>query len=132
MGIVIKTGFDSMRLDDVMALFQQTYWANRRTRELVERSMRASLCYGAFDAESGTQIGFARVVTDGCTIYYLCDVIVDERYRGRGAARALLDTLTNDERIKGLRGLLFTRDAFGLYRKYGFECTERAMMCEPF
>lgn len=127
MPCIVKLGAENMRLDDVMSLLAQTYWASARTRETVQRSIDASLCCGAFDEESGRQLSFARVVTDGATMYYLCDVIVDENHRGQGLARMTLDALLSDERLRGLRGHLITRDAFGLYKKYGFERGDRLM-----
>ena len=55
------------------------------------------------------------------TTYYICDVIVDEKYRGMGIGKALLDAIHDNKEISSLRGILATRDAHELYRKYGFQ-----------
>ncbi len=126
----IKTGAENMILSDVSALLKQTYWANTRADEIIQKSIDNSLCAGAFD-ERGRQRGFARAMSDFSTTYYLCDVVVDESFRGNGAGAALVDTLVNDPRIASLRGLLLTQTAAGLYEKFGFgeypgECMTKA------
>ena len=61
--IQIRRGREQMQLDDIMELLGQSYWAKERSREVTERALDHSICYGAF-LEDGTQIGLARVVTD--------------------------------------------------------------------
>lgn len=113
---------------DVERLFKQTYWANQRTKEVIQRSIDNSLCYGVFDLEKDTLIGFARAVTDYATIFYLADVIVDEAYRGKGIGKVLVETVIEDDRLIGLKSLLLTKDAHKLYEKYGYSsASERCM-----
>lgn len=118
---IIKTGKDAMHLEEVKALLEQSYWANTRDIETIKKSIDYSLCYGAFLKETDKQIGFARVVTDYATLYYICDVIVDESYRGIGIGKALLDTIHSNKEVCSLKGILATNDAHELYRKYGFQ-----------
>lgn len=66
-------------------------------------------------------MGFARVVTDFVSIWYLCDVIVDESHRGQGIGKMLMSAVVSDERFVKAGALLKTKDAHGLYRKYGFQ-----------
>ena len=55
-------------------------------------------------------------------------VIVDEKYRGQGIAKMMLDWIVKEEiKLQGLKGILFTKDAHGLYSKYGFENSDRCM-----
>lgn len=107
-------------IEQLTNLLKQTYWANERPREKVIQSLEHSVCFSAYD-EAGQLIGFARVVTDYVSIYYLCDVIVDQAHRGQGIGKALVETIVNDERFEGMGALLKTRDAHGLYEKYGFQ-----------
>lgn len=53
-----------------------TYWANNRTIEQIEESLANSFCYGMF-LDDDRLVGFARVISDLATTYYLCDVIID-------------------------------------------------------
>ena len=126
----IIEGAENMRLDDVVRLLRATYWANQRPAEKIEASLRHSACYGVWLDEEEKLVGFARVITDYATTYYLCDVIIDEAYRGKGLGKALLSHIT--AKYAGLRGLLLTRDAHGLYRQFGFETVDgRAMSKNP-
>jgi N-acetylglutamate synthase-like GNAT family acetyltransferase len=112
---------DPARLDmDVIHDFlTHCYWSKGISRELVERAVRNSLCFGVYDGDR--QVGFARLVTDQATFAYLADVFILESHRGRGLSRKLVAAITSDPRLKGLRRwLLATRDAHGLYAQFGF------------
>jgi len=61
------------------------------------------------------------------TNYYICDVIVDEEYRGEGIGKKLVETLINDEDLLHVRGLLITKDAKKFYEKFGFYNKEDVM-----
>jgi len=100
-------------------LSQESYWAKNVPREVVERSIEHSLPFGVFDGER--QIGFARVITDYAVYAYVADVFVVPEYRGRGAAKELMQAIRSHPELQGLRRWhLVTRDAGGLYRQFGF------------
>ena len=125
----ILEGAENMRLDDVVRLLRTTYWAGQRPIEKIEASLRHSSCYGIWLEDEQKLVGFARVITDYATTYYLCDVIVDADYRGRGLGTALIAHIESRPEYAGLRGILLTRDAHGLYAKFGFETVSgRAMV----
>jgi GNAT superfamily N-acetyltransferase len=86
---------------------------------VVERSIRNSICFGAFDGPR--QVGFARVISDRATFAYVADVFVLPSHRGRGIGKAIMGCITSHPELQNLRlWTLFTRDAHGLYRQYGF------------
>ena len=125
----IIDGADGMDSAEVAALLKTTYWANTRSLETIEKSMRNSSCYGVYLDEEKKLIGFARVISDDATTYYLCDVVIDPAYRGRGLGKALVSHIVSLPEYAGLRGLLLTKDAHGLYEKFGFEAVNgRAMI----
>ena len=124
-------GMEQISADEAFELLKTTYWANKRSREQVEKSMRNSVCYGIRLAEGRKLAGFARVITDWATTYYLCDVVIDEAYRGNGLGKALVSHIVSLPEYAGLRGFLFTRDAHGLYEHYGFERSEGRTMVRP-
>ena len=105
-------------------LHDEAYWSAGVPRDVMDRAIDGSLCFSAFEgdpARGAPQIGFARVVTDRATFAWLCDVFVLVPHRGKGAATALLDAVMAHPDLSGLRNvLLATRDAHGLYAKYGF------------
>jgi GNAT superfamily N-acetyltransferase len=102
----------------VFEMLQKSYWAGERSLETIKKSIEHSLCFGVYQA--GEQVGFARCVTDYATIYWLADVIIDERFRGQGLGKALVAAVHAHESIKHLSGILATRDAHALYERHGF------------
>jgi GNAT superfamily N-acetyltransferase len=111
-----------LNLDLVHSHLNTTYWAKGRARDVVERSMRHSLCFGAY--VEGEQVGFARVVSDRAVFAYLMDVFIPE-HQGQGIGKALVGAVVAHPDLRGLRlFVLRTRDAHGthgLYRQFGFE-----------
>jgi GNAT superfamily N-acetyltransferase len=112
---------DPGRLDRerIHAFLAGSYWAGGIPRDTVDRSIDGALCFGLY--EGPDQIGFARVITDRATFAYLADVFVLESHRGRGLAVWLMEVIRAHPDLQGLRRwILMTRDAHGLYRKFGF------------
>ena len=123
---------DKIKSEEVLRLLKMTYWANNRTIEQIEESMASSFCYGLFLAEEERLVGFARVISDLATTYYLCDVIIDPEYQHQGLGKALVSHIISLPQYRKLRGILLTKDAHGLYEKYGFETVnDRAMVKAP-
>ena len=112
---------EKLQIDRVVELLHNTYWAAARTRSMIEESIKNSVCYGVYDSDRDILIGFARVLTDYATTYYLCDVVVDEECRGNGIGKALLQHIVSDTRYEGFKGILLTKDAHGFYKHYGFQ-----------
>ena len=126
----IIDGAEQMRLDEIVRLLRMTYWADQRPIETIESSVCNSSCYGIRSEADGRLIGFARVISDDATTYYLCDVIIDSEYQHQGLGTALLSHI--EARYAGLRGILLTRDAQPFYRKFGYEVlNDRAMGRNP-
>ncbi len=106
-------------VDAVHAYLTRSYWAEGIPRDVVERSIRGSLCFSVFHGK--TQIGFARMVTDRATFAYLADVYVLEEHRGRGLSKRLMEAVFAHPELQGIRRfMLVTRDAHRLYAQYGF------------
>jgi hypothetical protein len=80
----VSTDCSKVDLNKVCDFLARSYWANNRKRETVMKSIEHSLCFSLFDRDE--QVGFARVITDGATFAYLCDVFIEEKYRGKNLA----------------------------------------------
>ncbi len=116
---IISDDKDKIQLNRVCELLSGSYWANSRPREIIEKSIAHSICFGIYTG--GRQVGFARCVTDYATIYWLADVIIDPAYRGQGLGKALIEAVVGHEQLAGCSGILGTKDAHGLYEQYGFQ-----------
>ena len=107
----------------VSFLRRESYWAKGRTPKAIFKSLDNSLCYSLLD--DGRFAGFARVVTDYSTVYYLCDYFILPGYRGKGLGKKLIRRVLKDPRLRGCTGMLLTRDAHGLYSRHGFTGQEK-------
>ena len=117
---LISTDRARLDLDVIHGFLTNCYWAKGIPREVVARSIEHSLCFGVYDG-SGAQVGFARVVSDFATVAYLGDVFILESHRGRGLSQWLMECIMQHPALQGLRRwILLTRDAHGLYEKFGF------------
>ncbi|MGW0854960.1 GNAT family N-acetyltransferase [Streptomyces sp. NPDC002690] len=115
---------DAARLDLARIhrwLSSDAYWALGRSRAKQDAAIAASLNFGVYERESGTQVGYARVVTDHVTFAWLCDVYVDPAARGRGLGVRLAEAVRDHLAPAGVRRILLaTGDAHGVYAKAGF------------
>jgi GNAT superfamily N-acetyltransferase len=118
----ISTDKSRMDIDFIHDFLDSSYWAAGITKEVIMRSVNGSLCFGVFyQSDPGRQVGFARMITDGATFAYLADVFIDEKFRGKGLSKWLVEVILAHPDLQGLRRILLaTRDAHGLYTQYGF------------
>jgi len=116
-----------MKTEDILRLLHFTYWADHRSKEVTEISIRNSKCYGIL-GDGYKLIGFARVITDYATTYYLCDVVIDPEWRHRGLGTALISFIENSPEYQGLKGFLITRSAHKLYERFGYKTENDKMM----
>lgn len=99
-------------------LAEESYWAKDLSRPLLERAIAHSICFGGFVADA--QVAFARVVTDRATFAHLKDVFVLQSFRGNGYGVALVEAIMSHPELQGVTMTLATKDAHGLYRRFGF------------
>jgi GNAT superfamily N-acetyltransferase len=86
---------------------------------------------GAYDGSTGEMVGFARAISDGVGFAYLADVFVVPEHRGVGLGRRIVATMIDDGPGADFRWTLFTGDAHGLYRAFGFEEPDATAMVRP-
>lgn len=116
----ISTEKERLDVGLIHEFLSASYWANGIPRSVVERSIEHSLCFGAFQQDQ--QAGFARVITDYATFAYIADVFVLPEHRGHGISKLLMAAIQAHPDLQGLRRqMLATRDAHGLYARFGFK-----------
>jgi GNAT superfamily N-acetyltransferase len=117
-------------VDAVHAFLTQSYWAEGRSRETVERLAReAQRVVGLY--HDGQQVGFCRAVSDDSSVTYLADVYVLPEHRGRGLGVELVREMIDNGPYAARRWLLHTRDAHELYRRFGFGPPGERLMERP-
>ncbi|GGH04789.1 MULTISPECIES: GNAT family N-acetyltransferase [Pedobacter] len=127
---ISENGFifsDKKELLDIGAIHHYlstaSYWAKNIPFDTVKRSIEHSLCFGIYKGHE--QVGFARWVTDKATFAWLCDVYIEESYRGLGLSKKLMSFMIFHPDLQGLRRYqLATLDAHGLYEQFGFSVIE--------
>lgn len=116
----ISTDDELLDVNVIYNYLTHSYWATGRTLETVQQSLEYSLNFGLYFENQ--QIGLARVITDYTTFAYLADVFILKEYRGNGLGKWLLKTIMEWGKLQPTKGwVLKTRDAHGLYKKYGFQ-----------
>lgn len=104
-------------------LSQDSYWAKGIPVEVIRQCIANSIAVGVY--HKGSQIGFARLITDHATFGYLADVFIDERFRGKGLSKKLMEFIMDIPETKTFRRMvLATRDAHGLYSQFGFSAVK--------
>lgn len=122
---LISTDKEKLDLRAVHQYLTRSTWAKGIALETVSASMQNSLCFGIY--RHGSQIGFARLITDYATFAYLCDVYVLEEYQGDGLGRWLMQCIHDHPVFEKLRRIvLFTTTAPWLYEKFGYEPVNKA------
>lgn len=129
-GYLISTDPGRLDVGAIWRFLRTSYWASGIPREKVESSIDNSLVFGLYGLE-GEQAGFARVVTDHARFAWLADVFVLEAHRGQGLGVWLVQTVLGHPELEGLRFLLGTDDAHGLYERFGFRRVSDRMMERP-
>ena len=115
-----------VNLDAVHKLLSTSYWAADRSKEIVMKTIENSICFSALHSDK--QVGFARVVTDYAVFSWIADVIIHPDHRGKGLGKFLMECIESHPDIPLSLQILRTRDAHGLYEKFGF--THSNVLCK--
>ena len=128
-GYTISTDRSRLDREAIWRFLQSAYWSPGIARATVERNIENALVFGLY-APDGAQAGFARLVTDTGSFAWLADVFVLPDHRGRGLGVWLVGTAVSHPAVARLRILLATRDAHGLYARFGFRVIDPPRMME--
>jgi len=122
--LVFELGEDAVRA--AVALVADEYWNEGVDRERLARAMRGStVMVGVLDPE-GRLVATARALSDGARSAWVGDVCVARAWRGKGLGQAIVEALLAHPRVRDAdRVRLNTRDAQGLYERFGFVDTRK-------
>ena len=128
-GLELDDDRDRVDVDAVHRfLSEDAYWVRGRSRATIERLVRESTrVIAAYD--DGRLIAFCRVMSDSSNMAWLGDVFVLPDHRGRGVGVELVREAVEYPHHRDCQWYLGTRDAHGLYARFGFEPpNERTMV----
>jgi predicted N-acetyltransferase YhbS len=131
MKVILDSKFeivDSIKKMDfarVTAMLNEAYWSKGIGIDEVKKGAKHSaLVVGAF-TEEGTQVGYARVISDKTRFAYILDVYVNAHFRKKGIGQGMIQLILNHPKLKDVyQWLLITKDAHGVYSKTGFKLLE--------
>jgi GNAT superfamily N-acetyltransferase len=107
---------------DLLALRKGVGW-HLFDQDTIEAGLVNSL-YGICAVADGSVVGAARVVGDGCTVFYVQDVIVHPDYQGQGIGAAIMERVMAYIGAHACRcavvGLMSALGKEGFYERYGF------------
>jgi len=85
-GFVFSDNKELLNIDAIHHyLSEESYWAKGIPLQTVKKSIENALCFGIY--KDGHQVGFARWITDKATFAWLCDVYIENEYRGLGLSK---------------------------------------------
>ncbi|MBZ0231279.1 MAG: GNAT family N-acetyltransferase [Deltaproteobacteria bacterium] len=113
------------QVDQLLAFYDDVWWAKGRTRAGVEAMLRGCLPF-AFIGESGRLVAFARVVGDGVYKATIFDVIVAPEERGTGLGQYVMDAVMAHPEVAQVRHveLQCKPELDEFYRRWGFAPVE--------
>lgn len=121
-GYYISSDHRKLNVERVWSLLKDCFWSKNIPIAHVEKFIRHSLCFGAYQVEGDQLVGFGRVISDFTTYAYVCDVVVEEAHRHQGLATGMLDAMFSHVSLQNLKtwSLKTTDEARHIYQKKGF------------
>jgi len=118
-----KTSEELPLIDDYWDLFQTTGWNDEYSFTKADLGIAiAHSWYRLSIYDSGTLVGFGRIISDGVHHALIVDIIVRPQYQNKGIGSFILDGLIEkckSNRIRDIQ-LFAAADKHGFYEKHGF------------
>jgi nitroimidazol reductase NimA-like FMN-containing flavoprotein (pyridoxamine 5'-phosphate oxidase superfamily)/ribosomal protein S18 acetylase RimI-like enzyme len=122
---------DARDAAEVAQLLRGVYWTEGLSAALMEQAhLGSSAWVVAREADDGGRVlASARAVSDGARFAWILDVIVRAELRGGGLGKAVVKLLLEHPALRSVRCVgLKTRDAQGLYERFGFATRDVQVM----
>lgn len=116
----IITTRDLLNQEQMIEWIRGAYWGEWMTDSQVAKSLKNSTLFGLFlRTPELEQIGFASMISDHAAVTAITGVYVDEKYRGQGYGRFLMDKVCGHNSVARCITVLSTRVP-EFYAKFGF------------
>ncbi len=120
---VILENLTEKQISGLMELYKNEDWTNNRKTEDVKLMLENSHVIALVNSDNDEIIAFTRFLSDLRYRAMVYDVIVSEKYRGKGYGRIILETLVNHQMLKNVEKIDLYCDNHNVkfYEKFGFE-----------
>ncbi|MCU0540856.1 MAG: GNAT family N-acetyltransferase [Oscillatoriaceae cyanobacterium Prado104] len=118
----IVDALNESQVSDLMELYQNEIWCDKRTREDVVKMLAATdIIIGLVDGEERL-IGFVRAITDFTYRAMIFDVIVKPTHRKIGLGAVLMDAVVNHPQLQNVENLSLgcLPHMIPFYKRWGF------------
>ncbi|MFC5700332.1 GNAT family N-acetyltransferase [Cohnella faecalis] len=107
---------------DLLKLYEQEEWTNKRNPAGIKKMMEHCTIIGLVDKDNDKLVGFLRVITDFVYRATVYDVIIQSDYQGKGLGRMLMDEVVNHPELKDIERieLYCAPDKIEFYNKWDF------------
>jgi GNAT superfamily N-acetyltransferase len=118
----IVTHLDETQAKSLHELFQNEWWTKDRTFEEVQHLLAHSLSVAIVEISTQALVAYSRVVTDRLRFAHICDVIVNQAFRGKKLGKTLLEAILNHSELKKVTSfeLKCLPELVPFYEKCGF------------
>ncbi|KKD39208.1 MAG: GNAT family N-acetyltransferase [Limnoraphis robusta] len=123
MNIEIISQLNQSQVQDLVQLYQSTWWGKGRTLEEVQKMLQHSdMIIGVSNTDNQKLIGFARVLTDYIYRAVIWDVMVDEAYQKQGLGQTLIQSILEHPQLQSIEAFLLVclPETIPFYEKLGF------------
>jgi ribosomal protein S18 acetylase RimI-like enzyme len=119
-GIRLAVALGEGDAEEARRLLAPEYWWEGSPAERIPPVQRASAAWVGARDRDGRLAAMARATSDGWTAW-IYDVVVAPELRGRGLGKRIVKLVLDHPAVRRAQSVwLRTRDAQGLYAKYGF------------
>ncbi|MEG4391126.1 GNAT family N-acetyltransferase [Microcoleus sp. BROC3] len=118
---IVETLNDS-QISDLMDLYKNEFWSDKRTREDVVKMLASTDVIIAFVDESDRLIGIIRVITDFVYRAMIFDVIIKPTHRKMGLGAKLMDAVLSHPELQDVEHFYLNclPNMMPFYERWGF------------
>ena len=122
MEITIVSNLNSNDIDQLLELYKNEFWCNKRRREGIEKMLNNTDIIIAAKNNKNELVGFIRVLTDYVYKATIFDLIVHPEWRGRKIGKLLMENVLNHNKLKNVEhfDLNCLPEMFKFYEQWAF------------
>jgi predicted GNAT family N-acyltransferase len=107
---------------ELYRLYKKEWWTKERKKKDIKKMLKNSDILFVLINKKEKLIGFARVLSDFVYKVEIYDVIITQKYRGKGLGDILIKAILEHKKLQNVQqfNLQCKRDMVSFYKKYNF------------